>query len=122
MNFTSSNPSNTTKNMAFSSKTLKIRVNSREYSSPIQTVIYPPFTQGTRQCKGLEKRATDDASDESNTGGIRCFGCRKPGHPVYNCREYAQTKRKEARKPVKCFFYGEHHFMSECPKRKDPEL
>ena len=25
----------------------KIRVNSREYSSPIQTATYPPFTKGT---------------------------------------------------------------------------
>ena len=33
--------------MAFSPETLKCWVDSREYSRPIQTATYPPFTNGT---------------------------------------------------------------------------
>ena len=33
--------------MALSTKNLKIWVNLREYSRPIQTAIYPWFTKGT---------------------------------------------------------------------------
>ena len=34
--------------MAFSSENLEIWVDSREYSHPIQTATYPPFTKGTQ--------------------------------------------------------------------------
>ena len=33
--------------MAFSPQNLEISVDSREYSHPIQTATYPPFTKGT---------------------------------------------------------------------------
>ena len=33
--------------MAFSPENLKIWVDAREYSRPIQTATYPPFTKGT---------------------------------------------------------------------------
>ena len=33
--------------MVFSSQNLKLRLNSRECSSPIQAATYPPFTKGT---------------------------------------------------------------------------
>ena len=36
-----------TKNMAFSPKNLDICVDFNEYSHPIQTTTYPPFTKGT---------------------------------------------------------------------------
>ena len=33
--------------MAFSPENLEIWVTSREYSGPIETAAYPPFTKGT---------------------------------------------------------------------------
>ena len=35
--------------MGFPPENLEIRVDSREYSRPIQTATYPPFTKGTKQ-------------------------------------------------------------------------
>ena len=35
--------------MAFSSENLEICLNLREYSRPIPTASYPPFTKGTRR-------------------------------------------------------------------------
>ena len=37
--------------MAFSPENLEIWVDSREYSRPIQTATYPPFTKGTYQAE-----------------------------------------------------------------------
>ena len=45
MNFTSSNPSEGSNNMAFSPENLKILVNSREIHAFIQTATYPLFTK-----------------------------------------------------------------------------
>ena len=46
-NFTPSNPSEGSNNMAFSPENLKIWVNSREIHAFIQTATYPLFTKGT---------------------------------------------------------------------------
>ena len=50
--------------MALSSENLEIWVNWREYSRPIQTATYPPFTKGTYpmasvKCGSCSTRRTD---------------------------------------------------------------
>ena len=77
----------------------------------------------TQQCKRLKKRTTEDSSEDAGARGIRCFGCGKTGHRVYNCPQYGdKIKRKRGPKPVQCFFCGEDHFVSECPKHKEPDF
>ena len=66
-------------------------------------------------------QAPSQGHPEGSTRNIRCFGCGKRGHRVYDCPEYEdKIKKKRGRKPVKCFFCGEDHFVVEFPKRNEP--
>ena len=77
----------------------------------------------TQQCKGKQRSVQNTSGKGERQRGIKCFGCGELGHRVYDCPTYGdKIRRTRTRKTVKCFFCAGPHFVSECPRRSDPDF